>query len=140
MLKIYYTIWVDGLLKARSVNSNDWKFNVLILISMVMALDFAFFMAILQRNIIGINFYDITFHIFSIEKLNSILSFFVLYLSFPMCLNYLLIFRKNRYEKLFKIYKSYDGKYCMTYVMISLFLPLVIFLSAFLYNRYSNSW
>jgi len=98
---------------------------------MAMAFNLALVMAILQRNIIRRSFYDIHFTVFSQEKLNQFLSFFVLYLLIPLLLNYILIFRGNRYERLIVKYKSYNGKLCAIYLIVSYFLPFVLLLMAY---------
>lgn len=134
MLKIYYTIWVDGIqkLKSRPENKGMWKFYAMIFISMAMAMNFLLFMTILQEHIIGIWFYRLNINLTSSSKINSAISFFILFLSIPLLLNYLLIFRNDRYIKLFDKYKSYGGKYCVTYLMISYFSPFVLAILALL--------
>jgi hypothetical protein len=134
MLKIYYTIWVDGIqkLKSRPENQGMWKFYSMIFISMAMAMNFVLFMVILQEHIIGFWFYNLNINLTSSSKINSAISFFILFLSLPLLINYLLIFRNKRYERLFTKYKFYDGKYCATYLMISYFSPLIIAIIALL--------
>jgi len=38
----------------------------------------------------------------------------------------MLIFKNRRYEKLIKKYKYHHGKIAITYVLLSLFIPVVI--------------
>src|SRR4051812_21502277 len=101
-MNLYYMIWVDCILKAQSIpsNQNNWKQYTMIFVSMAMALNIGMVLSILQLHIIGYVFYDIKFHIFPLEKLNNALSFFVLYLMIPILLNYFFIFKNNKYEKL----------------------------------------
>ncbi|SRR6185312_7078478 len=131
---VYYKIWVDGLTKLRSIPGNKgmWKFYAMVFISMAMAINLALFMSILQRNILGYSFYDIHLYIFKTDKLNSLFSFFVLFLAAPLLINYLLIFRNKRYETLINKYKSYNGKLCITYLLISYFLPIILICVAFI--------
>ena len=137
MLDIYYKIWVDGITKLRSrpENKGVWKFYAMVFISMAMAINLALIMSILQRNILKHAFYDIQFSIFSQRKLNQLVSFFVLYLLIPLLINYLLIFRNNRYEKLIPRYRTYNGKLCATYLVSSYFLPFVLLIIAYFLNK-----
>ena len=138
MLELYYKIWVDCLLKLRSIPANRtmWKFYGLVFMSMAMALNIALFMAILQRNILGKTFYHLNVDIFLGTKLDSFVSFFILYLAAPLLINYVLVFRNKRYEELFKRYKSYNGKLGITYLMVSYFLPFILLAIGFLIDRY----
>lgn len=135
ILTIYYKLWVDCITKARSIpdNKNDWKVYTMIFMSMAMAINFVLFMALLQRNILGFSFYDIKIDIFPGKNLDAFISFFILYL-FPMLLvNYILIFRKNRYEKLLATFKSYNGKLFISYFLASLALPLLLIIIGMLF-------
>jgi hypothetical protein len=125
-MNIYYKIWVDCIVKARSIpaNKNNWKRFTMIFMSMAMAINFAMIMAILQRNILGFSFYDFRVDIFPGTKLDAFVSFFALYLLPMLLINYFLIFRNNRYELILEKYKSYNGKLFISYFLASLILPL----------------
>ena len=137
MLGIYYKIWVDGItqLRSRPENKGMWKFYAITFMTMAMAINLLLIMAILQRNILKNSFYDIHFHVFPGERLNQFLSFFVLYFLIPLLINYTLIFRNNRYEKLIPKYKSHGGKLYATYTIASLFLPFVLLIFAYLFEK-----
>jgi hypothetical protein len=134
VLSIYYKIWVDGITKLRSrpENKGMWVFYAMVFTSMAMALNIGLIMSILQRNILKHSFYDIKISIFPLQQLNGFASFFVLYLLAPILINYILIFKNKRYEKLIIKYKSYNGKLYASYLLISYFLPFVLLLIAFL--------
>lgn len=136
MIRLYYTIWVDGLLKLKSIPKNRkmWKFYGYAFISMAMALNIALLMAILQRNILKKTFYQINVDIFPGTKLDAFVSFSILYLALPLIMNYLLIFRNNKYEELFKEFKHYNGKLCVSYLMISYFLPFILLIIGYIIN------
>jgi hypothetical protein len=136
---IYYKIWVDGLLKLRSLPSNKgiWKFYGFIFISMAMALNIALIVGIFQQNFYGKLFYQLEIDRLSGTRLNSLINFFVLYLAPPSLINFLLIFKNKRYEQLFKKYNHYNGKLCIWYLMISYFLPFVLLLLGFFLNKLS---
>lgn len=127
-MNIYYKIWVDCIVKARSIpaNKNNWKRFTMIFMSMAMAINFAMIMAILQRNILGFSFYDFRVDIFPGTKLDAFISFFILFLLPMLLINYLLIFRNNRYEILLEKYKSHNGKLFFIYFFASLAIPLLV--------------
>ena len=127
-MNIYYKIWVDCIIKARSIpaNKNNWKRFTMIFMAMAMALNFILFMAILQRKFLGISFYHLKVDILPGTKLDAFISFFVLFLLPMLLINYFLIFRNNRYEILLEKYKSYNGKLFISYFLASLILPLLL--------------
>ena len=127
-MNIYYKIWVDCIIKARAIpaNKNNWKRFTMIFMAMAMALNFMLFMAILQRNFLGISFYHLKVDILPGTKLDAFISFFVLFLLPMLLINYFLIFRNNRYEILLEKYKSHNGKLFISYFLASLILPLLL--------------
>lgn len=132
-MNVYYKIWVDGIIKIRSIPSNKslWKFYSMLFITMAMAMNLALVITILEKNVLKSSFYELPVDIFSESKLNSFVSFFILFFLPPLALNYLLIFRNNRYERLIEKYEAHNGKLCASYLMISYFLPFfLIFLVA----------
>lgn len=125
-MNLYYKIWVDGILKAKSrpQNRKDWKVYTLIFTSMAMALNLIVIVTIIESHILHKSFYELDFDIFPGTNLDAFMSFFILFLLPPLLLNYLLIFRGNRYEKLIKRgYKYYNGKLYAGYFLGSLILP-----------------
>ncbi len=120
-------IWVDCILKAQSVpaNKGNWKRMTLFYMTLLMGFNIALIMSILQLHILGYIFYDIKFRIFPGEKLNNALSFFTLYLALPLIINYIFVYRNNRYQKLLKKYKYYNGKLFLTYLIISMLSVLI---------------
>jgi len=129
MLKLYYMIWSDIILTARK-NGNftdKWKelnyvvpiFQGLNLIALEIIIKFIFN---IQKPL------SFTIDIFPGEKLDSALvGIITIFLPFFL-LNYFLIIRNNRYEKIIINYESKNGKlvfrYCIFSVLI-LILPLV---------------
>jgi hypothetical protein len=134
LLDIYYKIWVDGITKLRSrpENKGIWIFYAMTFISMAMAMNLITVITIIEKYVIKHSFYDIQFTLFTEQKLNQFLNFFILYLLLPLLINYTLIFRNKRYENLANKYKYHNGKLCITYLMISYFLPFILLIGAFL--------
>lgn len=137
-MKLYYKIWVDGIVKLRSrpQNAGLWKFFAMIFMSMAMALNLIVIMAIIQRNILHKTFYELSIDIFPGTKLDAFVSFFILFLLPPLLLNYLLIFRGNRYENIIKRgYKYCNGKLFVGYFLTSIVLPFLLLFLGYLWNR-----
>jgi hypothetical protein len=126
-MNLYYMAWIDDIKKMQSVaiNRGQWKSQMMVYMSMAMALNIGVVMSILQLHVLGYVFYDIKFNIFPGEKLNNALSFFLLYLIVPVVLNYLLIYRNNKYEKLLLTYKYYNGKLVIIYFFGTLLITLI---------------
>ena len=123
---LYYRIWVDCIMRLKSIDSNktDWKFKGMTAMSIAMTFNLVLVLVILQKNVFGY-FYEI-----NIESLsgfqNYILTMLILYFAPIVLLNYLLIFRLNRYERLIEKYPYKNGKLVVTYILISMFLPIIL--------------
>jgi hypothetical protein len=131
-MKLYYKIWVDLIYLAKNnpLRKEDWKCMVQIYMAMAMAIKLAFIVSIIQRNVLHFYFYDL--NIFNNQVINNLFSFFILFFLPPVIINYLLIFKNNKYQILVEKYKSYNGKLFAAYFFISFFIPLIIFIIAFL--------
>lgn len=125
----YYQIWVDCIIQGKS-SHKEWKFTSMILMSLAMGVNLVVIDGIVQRHILGTNIYRLDIDVFPGKGLDAFLSFFILFMLPPIILNYILIFRKNRYEGFIKKHKTYKGKLFLSYVVLSLSLPLVIILIA----------
>ncbi len=137
-MSLYYKIWADGLLKLRSrpQNSGLWKFYAMIYMSMAMAFNIIVIMVILQRHVLHTNFYYLKFDVFPGTKLDAFAKFFILFLLPPLFLNYMLIFRGERYEKIIRSgYKYYNGKLFAGYFVTSLVLPFFLLFVEFIFSR-----
>lgn len=139
LLDWYYKLWVDTITKARSKPENKgiWKFYAMTAITFAMAMNLVLIMVIFQEYILKYWFYDIEIHIFSGDKsrINGFIKFFILYGTLPLLINYLLVFRNNRYEILVKKYKYYNGKLFTWYFVISFALPFILLGVAFIYMK-----
>ena len=111
-MRLYYLIWVDCIKRGISQNGNnrDTLLNAMVFMSISMTLNFALFMTILQGNILHNYFYDIDLSFFSFltKHWANAVSFVILFVLPCVTINYLLIFRNNRYKKLLKKYPYYD--------------------------------
>lgn len=125
-MALYYRIWTDCILRGQSQpnNKHNWKVASLIFMSISMAFNLALFMIILQK-FLGSNFYTLQID-FIPKYLNKIISFMILFPFPPTIINYLLVFRKNRYKIFMKKYPYYNGKLFITYFLVSMLLPLAL--------------
>lgn len=92
-----------------------------------MVFNFVLLMIILQKQILGCYFYELKISFLS-DRENYILTMLVLYILPCVVVNYLLVFRGERYEMLLKKYPCYKGKLILTYMLTSIFLPIILLL------------
>ena len=128
---LYYRIWVDCITRLRSIEANkdNWQIKGIVMMSTAMTFNFVLLMIIFQKNILDYIFYEINIPVLSGFQ-NYILTILILYFLPCVIINYLLIFRNKRYEKLLKKYPYSNGKFIVAYILISLFLPIVLLLIA----------
>lgn len=126
-MKLYYLIWVDCIVKARSKEGNEktWPFLTMTMMSLPMVVDMMLFMTIFERDILGRSFYNLNVSGFS-EYTNKVFSFVILFALPCVIINYVLIFRKNRYEKLIKKYTYYQGNLFLAFFLISMLAPIIL--------------
>ena len=109
--RVYYNFWIDGI-KAAQKNSElgeiEWKVLSLLLVSLAMAFNAGTVIIWIELLMTGPLPLFIEFQFLPGTMLDSALSFFVSLLGPFVLLNYLLIFRKNRYEQLMEKYSGYD--------------------------------
>ncbi len=91
--------------------------------TVVMAVDYFFIITYLE-SLIGHYFYDIIIPVIP-RKIGDPIGFVILFVGPPLLLNYLLIFRNQRYKKLIKKYKYHDGKLGVTFLLLALFIPVI---------------
>jgi len=129
IMDIYYKIWIDCIVRLRSIKSNrdNWVEWSMFSMSIAMILNFILIMSILEKHILRCYFYKLSVSSLS-EEANNALSILVLFVLPCVTVNYLLIFRKKRCKKLIKKYKYpyYNGKLSLAYIIVSLLLPIVL--------------
>ena len=133
---IYYRIWIDCItrLKSREANKDNWQAKSMVIMSTAMVFNLVLLMITLQKQILGYYFYEFNVSFLSGHE-NYILTMLVLYILPCVVVNYLLIFRGKRYEKLLDKYPYYNGKLILIYMLTSMFLPIILLLiDVFLYK------
>jgi hypothetical protein len=121
MENLYYKIWVDAINFERKSKEGfrNWKVYTMIGMTMMQYLNFMELTLLLYAFKIKYNVVLIDF--LPGSMLDGFLSGSIIAMPFAF-INYLLIFRKRRYEILLIKYKNNDGKLYKRYVLLSLVL------------------
>lgn len=133
---LYYRVWVDCIERARRqpANKQNWQIGSMIFMTLAMAFNFVLIMTILEKYVFKNYFYKLDFYFLPV-RINNILSYIFLFILPCIIINYLLIFRNKRYEKLTKQYPYYNGKLFITYFLTSLMLPIVLLLGTIIFSN-----
>lgn len=136
MKGIYYGLWVDCIkrMKAQPANKDSWQWKSMFSMSTAMVSNFAFAMTILEAHILGSYFYKIEFTFLS-KYWSNVLSFVIIFILPVTIINYLLIFRKQRYKKLLEKYPYRNGMFFMSYFLISLWVPFILLVVGYIFFR-----
>lgn len=136
MKKYYYEIWADaiGFEKAKHGHIRNWKPYVLIGITFCQGLNLGTILIVLGTWVKSSFFLSIDF--FPGEMLDGALSGIItLFVPF-LILNYLLIFRKKKYEGIIENYPYRKGKRYIGYFIVSVVLLLLPILIGFFSSRF----
>jgi len=116
---IFYQLWVgliQNYLRTHTKISNGWKFNLLITISSIFGVGFWTLLIWLKYfNVLTIN--PVSISLFPGTILNNVLSFFFTFVLPFFIINYLFIFRNNRYAILIEKYIEIKKKYLIIFFM-----------------------
>lgn len=134
---IYYRIWVDCNIRMRSQPSRKWDWKLYSIISMTFAMSMNMMLldAILERNVFHSNILAENIIDLPDSNWSQFLNCLLVFVFPPFILNYMLIFRGDRFEVLTKRYRSYNGRLFATYFIISLSLPIILLFFAALFSR-----
>lgn len=135
MLRLYYIVWVDCIKRgiSQDANKKNWKIASIIFMTMAMAFNFVLFITILERYFLKFYFYKIDISFLPVY-VNNVISYLILFILPCLLINYLLIFRKNRYETLLKVYPYFNGKLFVSYFVFSMMLPIILLWLAIFFN------
>ncbi|MEO7173906.1 hypothetical protein [Flavobacterium sp.] len=124
MIKIYYKICVDFIVKSKDTNEKNWKFATIMYLSAFLGITLMSVIIILEKTIPSLNYLLFGHKIYELlynQKLAAVLFFF-----FPaLIINYFLLFYKNRYEVLLQKDKPNNGKYIIRFMIFSILLVLI---------------
>lgn len=132
-MHLYYSIWVDCLvrIKAQPSNEKDWRVKAMAVMTAAMTFNWLLVIKVTEFAIVRHHFYEINFY-FLPDELGTLLEFFILFIAPWLILNYLLIFRCERYKELLAKYPHKDGRLFLTYFLSSIIVPIALMWSAIL--------
>ena len=124
---MFNAIWVDCIIRVKSQESNQhsWKTITMILMSVAMVLNFLLVINIIQLFILKRTVYTIDLNFLS-PKLKTSVEFLIRFVVPVVAMNYLLIFRNDRYQKLITKYPYRNGNLFLTYFLGSIAVPIVL--------------
>lgn len=127
MLGLYYRIWVDLIIRARSrpANKQNWPRGTMFFMSISMAFNLLLLMVVLQQYVLGYFLYSINLNYLP-RQLDYLFNFIILFFMPCIAVNYFFIFRNRRYDKLLKKYPYYNGKLFGTYFVSSMLVPIIL--------------
>ncbi len=130
MNNLYYKIWADAIIyeKTKHGHFRNWKIYTILPMSVLQGLNlFTIFFYLLFFNIKLDIFIEFDFMPGTMTE-KALSSFITLFLPF-IIINYFLIFRNKRYEKVLEQNKYRNGKLIITYAIVSpllILLPIII--------------
>ena len=130
MNNLYYQIWVDAIVyeKTKHGSMRNWKLFTIIPISVLQGINILTLFLLFNALNLKIKIF-LDFDLFPGEMLDSFISGFItLFLPF-LILNYLVIFRKERYTQLIKKYTYRKGKLYLIYFLLTIgifIIPIII--------------
>ncbi len=135
-MELYYRIWVDCIERARRqpANKQNWQIGSMVFMTLAMVFNFVLIMTILEKFVFKNYFYKIDFPFLPV-RINNVLSYIFLFILPCVVVNYLLIFRNRRYEKLIKKYPYCNGKLFVIYFLVSLMLPIALLLGVIIFSK-----
>ncbi|PVD50040.1 hypothetical protein DC498_22230 [Terrimonas sp.] len=120
-------------------NQGNWKLRCMISMSLAMAFNLILIMTVLEKFVFKEYFYKIEFSYLPV-RVNNVLSYLILFILPCALMNYVLIFRNNRYEKLLNKYPYYyNGKLFISYFLISMFLPIILMWAGIFFSKINSA-
>ena len=134
---IYYRIWADAIFRFRKhhPDKKNWKTELLLFHSWIQSLNaWILYLWLSYFEIINVQLPRID--IFPGSSIDAFLAFTIIFALPFLILNYVLIFHKNRYERLDQKYEHRRWNYAFIYSSIVIFAA---FFSAVLYGLLTRS-
>ena len=126
-MNLFYKLWASCIVKERKLNPNsiEWKIRCMVYMTMAMTANVALAITLLNRFVLKYNFYTLSFPNLP-KSFSNILAFVILYVLPIALINYLLIFRENRYKKIIKRYPNQNEKFFIGYFVLSIIIPIAL--------------
>lgn len=134
-MRWYYSLWADaiGFEKAKHGHIRNWKLYVIIGITFCQGLNIATVLLLLS-NWVNTSFF-LPINIFPGQMIDGALSGIITLFLLPMLLNYFLVIRSGRYEKIVRYYPFRKGKLYIRYFLLSLMFFLLPVAIGFILSR-----
>ena len=126
MMNLYYAWWADSIIRIRIHNPRmkDWRVRIFQLNTLLNSLNFwCVFVWLKYLDIYAIPILSVD--VFPGDLLDKGCVYMIEFLSPFMLLNYLLVFRGKRYEKIISQYKDKKLNIALPYALVSIFLYVV---------------
>ena len=125
MKNLYDQIIADVLVAAKKTSQNlrFWNRFTYLALSFANSANLIFIMYLVRRLSKNKYVYDIDIIISSMPKLDGLIKYFILFVSPFLLINYFFIFYKDRYKFLIERHESKNGKFFLSYFIISVSLP-----------------
>lgn len=133
-MRLYYSIWVDCIFKARQSNERTWKLITMILMTTAMSLNFLLLVNLVEVGLIGHPLFRLEFRGLP-ERARQITEFLLQFVVPWIAINYFLILRKGRYRRLIAKYPNKNGQLFARYFAISIFVPIAVLWIAMFWGR-----
>ena len=125
-MNLYYAWWADSIIRIRRHNPRmkDWRVRIFQLNTLLNSLKFwCVFVWLKYLDIYAIPILSVD--VFPGDLLDKGCVYMIEFLSPFMLLNYLLVFRGKRYEKIISQYKDKKLNIALPYALVSIFLYVV---------------
>lgn len=125
-MKLYYQLWVDAIVyeKTNHGHLRDWKLYTLVPISAMLGMNWGTIL-LWYKVATGTQLISLKVDLFPGKMIDSMLVGTLIYFLPFILLNYLLIFRNKKYEKLQNNFEYKKGKWYLSYVILSISLFLI---------------
>jgi hypothetical protein len=124
--RLYYIVWVDAItaVQKKYPNPIEYLLYSFLYINFCSSIFLAYIIVFLT-TIFGPFYHLVEVNIPHLRILNYPISFFISFMLPISLVNYFLIFHKNKYKILIKIYPSQNGIAAIIFTLITLITPLI---------------
>lgn len=130
-VSLYYSIWADIIVRYRKQHpdNSDWQIRYILLVYISTANSWSIWILLSIIELFGLmKIHWLKFNILPTERLNSGVSYFIMFVLPCILINYFLIFRRKRYMKIIEIYATTKGNYGDIYIKsILIFAAITVF-------------
>lgn len=112
------------IIRSQRTNKGNWKTLTMIFMTLGLSVDLTFLISLLEEYILGYRIFQLNINV-GFERMNDLVEFIICIVLPILVLNYLLVFKNDKYELLINRYPNYGGKLFITFFILSMFLPVI---------------